>query len=199
FVAMQNCFCVIYRVRPRSLLQQNILALSLTVVFVVGGQLLFLASEIPTTIVTLFLPRALDIFGPLLTKAIGVFVGFLIALVFFLMIYTLLPNRRVRFGEVWRGAGLAAALLVAYLTIFPLYTLLLLRPNAYGAAAGFVILLLFFVYYLSLILLFGAELNAWTSGLRSSAGGFARYLDQQGNATTPPLATHTDIPRLPLA
>lgn len=189
FVAMQNCFCVIYRARPRSLLQQNVLALTLTIVFVLGGQLLFLASDVPTTIVSLFLSHALDILGPFLTKAIGVFVGFLIALVVFLMIYTLLPNRPTRFAEVWRGAALAAALLVAYLTIFPLYAQLFLRPNAYGAAAGFVILLLFFVYYLSLILLFGAELNAWTSGLRQPTGGFALYLDGQGSETTHQVAT----------
>jgi len=198
FVAMQNCFCVIYRVRPRSLLHQNVMALTLTVAFVVGGQLLFLAAEVPTTIVRLLLPHALDVAGPTLTKVIGAVVSFIIALLVFGLIYATLPNRRIQFFEVWKGATLSALLLLAYLTLFPLYTLLLLRPNAYGAAAGFVILLIFFVYYLALILLLGAEINAWAGGLRHPRGGFARYLDAQGSVSAPlQLPSDADTPRLP--
>ncbi len=179
FVALDNCFCVIYRVRQRSLVRQNALAFTLTIAFVLGGQLLFLTSSIPTAIVRFLAPNAPSVFYSPLTQVIGSFVGFFIALVVFSLIYSILPNRRIRFFEVWQGAALAAALLVAYLAIFPLYTLLLLRPNAYGAAAGFVILLLFFVYYFSLILLLGAELNAWVGGQRSQDGGISSYVGQQ--------------------
>lgn len=198
FVALDNCFCVIYRVRQRSLVRQNALAFTLTIAFVLGGQLLFLTSGIPTTIVTLFLPHALEVVGPTLTKVIGSFVGFFIALMVFSLIYSILPNRRIRFFEVWQGAALAAALLVAYLAIFPLYTLLLLRPNAYGAAAGFVILLLFFVYYFSLILLLGAELNAWVGGQRRPDGGISSYVGQQSaQAAAAPTNANANPLRLP--
>jgi len=99
-------------------------------------------------------------------------------LLVFSLIYAILPNRRIHFFEVWQGAALAAALLVAYLALFPLYALVVIHPNTYGAAAGFDILLLFFVYYFSLILLLGAEVNAWIGGQRYVAGSIASYVGQ---------------------
>ncbi len=176
FIAMESCFCVIYRTRPRTFFQRNILAISMTVALAFSGQLLFLASFIPTTMAILFLPVRLSVLDPLVVQIIGSAVSFVIAFLFFGLIYYIIPNRRFRFQEVWRGAALAAALLLAYESLFPLYATFILRPNAYGSLAGFVILLLVFLYYLALILLLGAEINAWESGLRDPRGGFALYL-----------------------
>jgi hypothetical protein len=62
----------------------------------------------------------------------------------------------------------AAALLIVYEILFPIYESLLLHPGNYGSLAGFAILILVFFYYLSFILLLGLEINAWAQGQRSA-------------------------------
>ena len=60
------------------------------------------------------------------------------------------------------GALMAAILVQLYLTLFPFYvTHFLNNYTGSAGAAGFAVILLLFLYYFSVILLLGAEINAY--------------------------------------
>src|SRR5262249_47190231 len=98
------------------------------------------------------------------------------AFVLFSAIYIVVPNRRMRRGQVGPGAILATVLLIPYVSLFPLYASLLLRPGNYGSVAGFAIVILIFFYYLGFILLLGAELNSWIAGRRLVGGDISAIM-----------------------
>jgi uncharacterized BrkB/YihY/UPF0761 family membrane protein len=71
----------------------------------------------------------------------------------------IIPNRRISFSKSWPGALVAAVALQIFLTIFPLYATRFL--GGFIGQVGFAIILLAFFYYFGLILLLGAEANAF--------------------------------------
>jgi Virulence factor BrkB len=79
-------------------------------------------------------------------------------------------------GPNWRGAVVAAFLLLLYELVFPLYTHFILNPNNYGTIAAFAVVMLVFLYYLAFILLLGAELNSWAAGQRETAADLPSIL-----------------------
>ncbi|HLY31989.1 MAG TPA: YihY/virulence factor BrkB family protein [Ktedonobacterales bacterium] len=176
FVTMEFCFGVIYRLGPRKALPQNLIAIGMTLALAIGGPVVFLASSLPTALIH---QLKLGAVGSFMAQVIGVLLGFGVALVFFGFIYWIVPNKLLAFKSVWRGALLAAALLVIFEAIFPLYESLVLRPSSFGSLAGFALLFIAFLYYLSVILLIGAELNAWQLGVRDPTHDFVSYLRDQ--------------------
>ena len=169
FVSIENCTGIIFRLRARKPLPQNIMALGMTLLYVVLIPIMFSVSLIPSQLLKLvgFLP------GPgqsILAQILGIAFGWIAAMFLFGAIYIVVPNRPVQVREVWKGTLIASALLVVYELVFPLYTSLLLRPSNYGSVAGFILVVLVFFYYLAFILLFGMEINSWASGQRQTAG-----------------------------
>ena len=84
-------------------------------------------------------------------------VAWIIITLLFAMIFKVLPDATVRWGDVWLGASVTGLLFTAGKYGLGLY---LSRGNvvsAYGAAGSLVVIMLW-IYYSSLILLFGAEL-----------------------------------------
>ncbi len=86
----------------------------------------------------------------------------------FLAVYWVVPNARMRFRGIWRGALLAAVLFVAISQLFPLY----LRFFGGGFAAyktlGLFLLLMTWFYFLARILVLGAELNAFLDPIQTA-------------------------------
>lgn len=81
----------------------------------------------------------------------------------FALIYRYMPGHRLRWGVVL-GGGLVTALLFALgKWVVGLYLAQSTVPNAFGAAASFVALLLW-LYYTAQIFLFGAEFTACLGG-----------------------------------
>jgi membrane protein len=74
----------------------------------------------------------------------------------FAMIFKLLPDAAIRWRDVWVGAGATAALFFVGKLVIGLYLGRSEVGAAYGAA-GWVILVLAWVYYSAQIVLFGAE------------------------------------------
>jgi membrane protein len=74
----------------------------------------------------------------------------------FAMIFKLLPDATIRWREVWVGAGITAALFFVGKLVIGLYLGKSDVGAAYGAA-GWIILILAWVYYSAQIVLFGAE------------------------------------------
>jgi membrane protein len=85
------------------------------------------------------------------------FVGsFGVITVLFAMIFKILPNVRIGWGDVWIGAAVTSLLFVLGKFLIGFYLGASSITSAYGAAASVVIVLLW-VYYSACILFFGAE------------------------------------------
>jgi len=88
----------------------------------------------------------------------------------FALIYRYLPARRLPWKTVAVGGVLTAVLFDLGRWAVSLYIAHSTQPSAFGAAASFAALLLW-VYYTSLIFLFGAEFTACLGGLREATEG----------------------------
>ena len=75
------------------------------------------------------------------------------------MMFVIVPNQHISFRDSWFGALLAAVAIQAYLQLFPFYATHFL--GGYTGTVGFAIIFIFFFYYFGVILLAGAEINAF--------------------------------------
>ncbi|HLV97105.1 MAG TPA: YihY/virulence factor BrkB family protein [Ktedonobacterales bacterium] len=169
FLTIEDCFTIIYRGKPRSPLRRNIMALGMTLLFLVLVPIMFLGSAVPALLTNQIVQRIWHTQPPgFIGQAAGFVGAYLAAFLWLLLIYMLIPDRRVSIRHSWPGAALAAALFIIYDLLFPWFASALLQPGKYGATAGFLILLLSFFYYFGLLLLIGAELNSWLEGHREA-------------------------------
>ncbi len=72
------------------------------------------------------------------------------------MIFSVLPDVRLRWRDVWKGALLTAVLFTIGRYVISIYLAFAGPASTYGAA-GALVAVIFWVYYSGLILLFGAE------------------------------------------
>lgn len=138
FVAMENYFAVIYHTPTRPYLRQNLMALVLLVIFILLTPLMLFAST---------------------SGLNGAFVGLLASLLLFEAIYVIVPNQQISLRKSWRGTLVASVALQVYVAVFPFYIRHFL--GSYTGNIGFAVILLLFFYYFALILLIGAEVNAF--------------------------------------
>jgi membrane protein len=144
--------------QKRPFLQDQLLGLTLMAVTGLLG-IASIAIGILTGILEAAAGDALSVVpgGELALAAVGFTVPLVLIFVAFLVLYRIVPNRRVTLSEVWPGA-LVAALLWTILRIgFTFYATRIARyDTAFGPiSAG--ISLLVFLYFASLVVLFGAE------------------------------------------
>ncbi|HZC05970.1 MAG TPA: YhjD/YihY/BrkB family envelope integrity protein [Ktedonobacterales bacterium] len=165
FVALDNVFAVIYRVDVRPFLRQNIMAILMMLLFLVLAPLSFFASSIPGTVLSFVLPSGIQSNAFVLTVE-GFIGGVIVGFIMFAAIYFVVPNRRVSWATTWPGALTVAVLLNLFEVLFPIYQRLFLKNAGLGSAAGLAVVILIFLYYVGVITLLGAEINAWASGLR---------------------------------
>lgn len=83
-------------------------------------------------------------------------VAFVIAVLLFAMIFKLLPNVDITWNDVWMGSLVTALLFTVGKFLIGYYLGKSNIASSYGAAASLITILLW-IYYSSLILLFGAE------------------------------------------
>lgn len=116
--------------------------------------------------VTMLLSSVLSYFNDLITSWLGTqtysllkfanyFVGFLIMVVIFGLIYKILPDARIRWKAVWAGALVTTVLFTLGKVLLGLYFENVKPASAFGAA-GTVILIMMWVNYSCMILFFGA-------------------------------------------
>jgi membrane protein len=122
-------------------------------------------------LVSLALTAALAAFGSLVTARLGVpasllqttnsVVSFVVVAGLFAVMFRLLPDARIAWADVWPGALGTALLFVLGKGVIGAYLGRSDPGNAYGAAGSLAVILIW-VYYLSMILLYGGELTrAW--------------------------------------
>jgi len=176
FMVIESCFGIIFRVRSRDLIPKQLMAFGMLALYLVLAPLIALAFSLPSTIVRLVDPYLADSGQAALAGVLGNIVAVLSAFILFGAIYLIVPNRHIHLRQVIPGTLLATVLLVPYISLFPLYANLFLRPENYGSIAGFAVVILIFFYYLGFILLLGAELNSWIAGRRLVGGDLAAVL-----------------------
>lgn len=164
FVTLEGYFDIIFHTRPRTFIKQNIMAFIMLLVFIVLVPLMVFAGSGPALVFSLLRATPLGRMPgiDLLFGLGGVLFGILAAWIFFLVIYIVVPNQKISLRNSWLGALVAAVLVQLYLILFPFYVTHFMN-NYTGSAgvAGFAIILLFFLYYFAVILLLGAEINAF--------------------------------------
>jgi membrane protein len=110
--------------------------------------------------------------------------------VLFAMLYRFLPDTEIPWQDVWVGAGLTALLFVISKTLIGLYLGKSSIASAYGPA-GALVLILAWVYYASLVFLFGAELTqvyAHRHGSRTMEPAAERRTIDEGQRSSRPLS-----------
>lgn len=103
----------------------------------------------------------------LLLQLINFVVSFAVVTLLFAMIYKLLPDKPIRWNDVWIGAGITSLLFTIGKFFIGLYLGKSDVGVAYGAAGSLVVILIW-VYYASQIFLFGAEFTAVYAESRGS-------------------------------
>ncbi len=92
----------------------------------------------------------------ILWEALNFVISFGIITCLFALIYKVLPDVRIAWGDVWVGAAVTSLLFTIGRTLIGIYLGSAAVGSAYGAAGSLVVVLLW-VFYSAQILLFGAE------------------------------------------
>jgi membrane protein len=163
FILIEGCFGIIYHVRQRKVIRQNLMAIGMLLLFIILIPIMVFASSLPTFALTFLQHTSLSglVSNIVVVTFIGILSGFIAAYILFQSIYLVVPNQHISLRHSWLGSVVAAALMEIYLTLFPLYVSHFL--TGYAASISSVIILLIFFYYFAVILLLGAEVNAFIS------------------------------------
>ena len=158
FILMEGIFGIIYHVRQRTVIKQNLMAFGMLLLFIVLIPIMAFASALPAIVLSILPGSSLIAFlGGILGGILGVLIA---SYILFQAIYIVVPNQHISFRNSWLGALVAAIALDIYLTLFPLYVQHFLSSGP-AASLGTAIFLLIFFYYFAVILLIGAQVNAF--------------------------------------
>jgi YihY family inner membrane protein len=172
FVTLEGILDLLYRVRPRPVIRQNLIAIGMLILFIILIPIMVVASIVPSLFAVLLHSSTLKSIpvvstltsgfgGVILSDIVSAAVGVLIAFILFESIYFVVPNQKISWRNSWKGAAAAAVMLEIFLIAFPFYTTHFLK--GYAGQVGLIIILLIFFYYFAVILLLGAEVNAYFS------------------------------------
>lgn len=187
FILMENCFDLIYHEQPRSFLKQNLMAFGMLLIFALLIPLLILVSSVPALLISFLKTTFLQNIpgGQLLFSGISFLSGLLVSWVLFEAIYIIVPHQRISFRNSWRGAIIAAIGLQIYLTLFPFYATHFLK--GYGGQVGFALILIAFFYYFAIILLLGAQVNAFfAENIKKTPTNIASLVHKETNRDEKP-------------
>lgn len=178
FVSIEGYFSIIYHTRQRNLIQQNVMALAMLLLFIILVPLMVLASSIPAIVQSLLAALLGNFPGlGLIFSLIGILASLLFTWILFEAIYIVVPNQHISFRNSWRGAVAASIAVDIYLYLFPFYVTHFLSNDT--GKTGFAVILLFFFYYFAVILLLGAEINAFfAEGVRATPDNVATMVHE---------------------
>lgn len=161
FVSLQNGLNKIWGIRPKP--ERGVVKfifnrlLSLAMVISIG--FLLLVSLLVDTLVVVFRNIVSEILSGMtyyFVAAFNIAFSLLVITLVFAMIYKVLPDARIRWRTVWVGAFVTTLLFSLGKYLIGFYLGNSSVGSAYGAA-GSLVLLLIWVYYSSVLVLFGAE------------------------------------------
>lgn len=161
FVTLQNGLNRIWKIRPKSnkeaisFLINRLLSLAMVISI---GFLLLVSLVIDTLVAALnnFITELLSGYAYIIIAAVNTGISISIVALIFAMIFKYLPDAKVKWRDVWMGAFVTTILFTLGKFLIGFYLSQSPISTTYGAA-GSLVLLLVWVYYSSIILLFGAE------------------------------------------
>lgn len=195
FTLIEGCFGIIYRVRQRAFIQQNLMAFGMLILFIILIPIMVVAATLPTLVATLFKSVLGNFPGTSILIAIGGILGGLISsYLLFQAIFLIVPNQRISWKHSWHGSLTSAVLLELFLILFPIYVARFL--TGYAASIAGVLILLIFFYYFAMILLLGAEVNAFFGeGITDPASDVVTLVKEAVNNRA--RGQHHDAPNTP--
>lgn len=132
------------------------------------GFLLLMSLVISTALAGLGHLLADAVYGSkFLLQSLDFILSFSVTTLLFAMIYKILPDVTVKWGDVWIGAAVTALLFTLGKILIGLYLGRSSVGSAYGAAGSLVVILIW-IYYSAQILFFGAELTYIYANKRGS-------------------------------
>ena len=180
FSNMSSVFDQAYHVESRNFLMLRVVSGVMLVITSILVVIAALAAGLSSVLGNV--PLGLPI-GPTLVKVLGWSISIIGAFLFFLLIYKVLPHAKQGWRDVLPGTLLSSVLLLVISQIFPLYVALF-PPNHAYAVFGVFLVFTFWLYLLGLVLVLGAELNAFLQGSAQSmaleAVGSARAMGGGG-------------------
>ena len=169
FETMALVFNHFYGAPDRSFPKQVAMALTLMAVYAALVTVSILASMVSGFVVGIS-ERALPFDLPGFDPVVGWLVSLASAVLMFLALYRFVPHTPLTLADVWPGAVLAGVLFVLLSQAFPLYFRILGGSYAAYKTLGLFLVLMTWFYCLALILVLGAELNAFLSGHGGATG-----------------------------
>jgi len=164
FVSLQSSLNKIWGIKPKPM--RGIVRfvinrlLSLAMVAVMG--FLLLVSLIIDALLVLFqgfLSKVMEGLTLYILQAMNVLVSFSIVTIIFALVFKVLPDANVKWRDVWVGAFVTTLLFSIGKFLIGFYLGNSSFSSAYGTAGSLVIILVW-VYYSTIIVLFGAELTS---------------------------------------
>jgi hypothetical protein len=156
------------------MIRQNLMAIGMLLVFIILVPIMVFAGSIPALAFSLLQNTPLGR-NALLASAAGFLGGLIASFILFEFIYVVVPNLHIRLRHGWLGAAVAAVALQIYLLLFPLYASHFL--NGLAGAIGLAAILIVFFYYFAVILILGAEINAFfAEGVRPIPNDLATFV-----------------------
>lgn len=152
----------IYNVRNATFITERQRGFTVIMLFLLFFLLSVLSSVLPTVLLLLDLPEVLDtiFLNSRFSRVMAYATAYIFALVFFFVIYRIVPNARQGSLDVWPGAFVSATLFSAMVQAFPIYIGLVGGVNRYGPLLGLISLIVVAFYFLAHIILFGGYINA---------------------------------------
>ncbi|CAF0769108.1 unnamed protein product [Didymodactylos carnosus] len=184
FLAIDRCMTITYRLQERTFLKQNLLALGMLFLFIILIPIMIAASSAPSFLLGLITNGG----GRFGTYLAGLIASVVVGFILFEIIYFIVPNKKMTLKQTWCGSLVAAIALEIFLILFPLYVSKLMTN--YAGSIGFAVILLLFFYYFAVILILGAQINAFffehIPGLPDSLGTyvsktFGEYMNDDGD------------------
>jgi membrane protein len=185
FIAVENCFSIVFRLPSRDAIWQNVMAFAMLALYVLLIVALSFIALFPAQNLGIDDAFRNSIIGGAVLTIVRWVASLLVITLVLAILYALVPNRPLPdhlWDSIWRGTLVAAFLIFLFELIFPLIQAIFLQAGGYGAAAAFAIVILFFLYYVALIVLLGAEVNSWAAGQRATKydlPGLLREADQK--------------------
>ncbi len=157
FGQLQDALNTIWEVKPKpgrgikGFLKDRFLSMAM----VLGTGFLLLVSMVLSAALAALSGVMGNAFGvsPAIAHVLHFTVSFIVITLLFAMIFKVLPDARVKWGDVWIGAMFTAALFTFGKFLLGFY----LGRASTASASGSLVIVLMWVYYSSIILLFGAE------------------------------------------
>lgn len=160
FAQLQDAMNTVWEVAPKpgqgikQVIRTRLLSFSM--ILVIGFLLLVsLGLSAGLAVVGNLMSNLLPGFG-FLWQLLNFAISFGVITLLFAMIFKILPDAKIAWGDVWLGAGLTALLFAIGKLLIGLYLGNASVGSAYGAAGSLVVLLIW-VYYSAQIMFFGAE------------------------------------------